>query len=211
MGSGGWDLFGIFGRRPIRDPAALAHFIDGQSLILSERSVEDYVRGRAGAAAESLFTVPAFRAALEKARWEAYPRALAMVGELVDIELRPHASAAKGAVLSALTDLVLTRLDRRAPPTAIGAAGWSAARAELSRSLGELARGRARTLDAIAGEHASYYLAIMPIDPRLQADDFPALGNQLTSSLAAIRDRLVQQASLPSLAEKLAASAPEAK
>jgi hypothetical protein len=203
-------LFGLFGRRAIRDPAALATFIDAQSLLLGERSVQDYARGRAGVEAEALFAVPTFRAALEKARWEAYPRALAMIGELVEGELRAHAGANKGAVLAALTELILTSFDRHAAPQAIGAGGWSAARAELSRSLGELARERPRTLDAVAETQASYYLAIMPIDARLQADDFPALRNQLRASLTAIKERFVQQATLPALAEKLAALAPQA-
>ena len=60
------SLFGIFGRRSIRDPAALATFIDGQSLLLSERSVEDYVRGRAGTVADALFAV---RPIHRHARW----------------------------------------------------------------------------------------------------------------------------------------------
>ena len=204
------SLFGIFGRRSIRDPAALATFIDGQSLLLSERSVEDYVRGRAGTGADALFAVPAFRAALVKARWEAYPRALAMIGELSEIEIRRVVGLQQDAVLAALTGLVLTAFDRHEPQQALRVEDWNAARAELSRSLGEFERVRPRSLEAIAAEHASYYLAIMPFDPRLQADDFPALRNQLQASLTAIRERLVQQASLPVLAEKLAALAPGA-
>ena len=202
-------LFGIFGRRSIRDAAALATFIDGQSLLLSERSVEDYVRGRAGAEADALFAVPAFRAALVKARWEAYPRALAMIGELSEIEIRRAVGLQQDAVLAALTGLVLAAFDRHTPQ-ALSVDDWNAARAELSRSLSELERARPRSLEGIVTEHASYYLAIMPLDPRLQADDFPALRSQLQASLAAIRERFVQQANLPALAEKLASLPPEA-
>ena len=204
-------LFGIFRRHALRDLAALATFIDGQSLLLSERIVQDYARGRAGAQAAALFAVPAFRAVLEKARWEAYPRALAMLGELVEGALRPHAGAKAQAVLASLAELILAAFDRHAAPQAIGAADWSAARTELTHSLGEFARDRPRTLDAIADTHASYYLAIMPLDPRLQADNFPALRNQLKLSLTAIGDRFVQQADLTGLAGKLAALASEAR
>jgi hypothetical protein len=203
-------LFGLFRRRAIRDPAALATFIDGQSLLLSERIVQDYARSRAGGAADALLATPAFRAALEKARWEAYPRALAMAGELAEGLLRPHAGDKGMAVLLALRALVLASFDRHAAPPAIGEADWRSARGELERSLRALSRERPRTLDAIAEEHASYYLAIMPIDARLQADDFAGLRNQLKSSLAAIGERLAAEADLRRLAEMLAALAPEA-
>jgi hypothetical protein len=201
-------LFGLFRRRAIRDPAALATFIDGQSLLLSERIVQDYARSRAGSEAAALLATPAFRAALEKARWEAYPRALSMAGELAEGLLRSHAAEKASAVLLALRALMLASFDRHATPPAIGEADWRGARGELERSLRGLAREHPRTLDAISEEHASYYLAIMPIDARLQPDDFASLRNQLKSSLAAIGERLAADADLRRLAEMLAALGP---
>jgi hypothetical protein len=200
-------LFGIFRRHAVRDPATLAAFIDEQGLLLSERIVEDYARARAGTEADALFAAPAIRAALDKARWEAYPRALAMAGEVVEGALRPHAGVNEHAVLFALIEVVLVAFDRHAPPAAIGDVDWRAARAELTRSLNDIAHRRPRALESVAQAHASYCLAIMPIDPRLQPDDFAGLLDQLKLALAAARDRFAESADVPGLAAQLAAAA----
>lgn len=202
------SLFGIFGRRAIRDPAALAGFLDGQALSSSEQLVQDYARDRAGAQADAVFAAPAFGAALERARWEAYPRLLAMMAELAEGLLRARAGANGHAVLSGLIETVLTAFDRHAAPPAIGAADWRVARNEVERSLNELADRPPRPINSIVDSHASYCLAVMPIDPRLQADDFPALRNQLVSCLSAANKRLAEEADLPGLARALAAGAP---
>jgi hypothetical protein len=203
------SLFGIFRRHAIRDPAALAAFMDEQGLSLSQHSIEGYARSRAGAEADALFAEPAVRAALDKARWEAYPRALAMVGEVVEGALRPHAGANAHGILFALVDVVLAAFDRHAPPPAIGDVDWRAARAELSRSLSDIAHRSLRALESIAQAHASYLLAIMPIDPRLQPDDFTSLRDQLKLGLITIRDRFAESADLAGLAAQLAAHAPD--
>src|SRR5687768_14454779 len=84
-------LFDRFRRRTIRDPAALATFVDDYSLVLAETIVQDYSRHRAGNGADALFAERAFRNALDKARWEVYPSALAMDAALVEAKLRVHA------------------------------------------------------------------------------------------------------------------------
>jgi len=201
-------LLNHFRRRDIRDHSALGIFVDEQSFHLGQISVRSYCQLRADGDPEALFACASFARALERACWEAYPRVLAMVGTIVDAALRPYSGDNALAVLSGLSATILDNFDRRPVPDAIGDAEWHAARADLDRSLGEIGRRPLRTADAVVRDHASFYLAIMPLHPRLGADDFAALRDQLQGSLQQIQDLFAQRASRGALVHELAARVP---
>lgn len=201
-------LFDRFRRRDIRDTAAVAAFIDDQSFAFALAVVQSYCRMRAGARADALFAVPAFSAALEKACWEAYPRGLAMIATMVGALLRPVAGENWHATLFGLVALVLEQFDRRAVPPAIGKVDWRAARAQLERSLTDLARARPQSAETVIQDHASFYLAIMPLHPELGPDDFPSLCRDLKTSLIEVQEMFAQRAHLAALAAELAARVP---
>jgi len=201
-------LIDHFRRRAIRDQTTAGAFIDEQSFQLAESCVLDYSRLRGGGS-DALFADPPFAAALEKACWEAYPRALTMVGTLAEASLRPYAGENAHAVLFGLIATMLEHFDRRPVPRAIGDAAWRAARAELERSLNDLARARPKSPEALARDHSGFYLAIMPLHPKLGPDDFAALRNQLTLSLQHIQEGFAQRANLLALAGELAGRMPK--
>jgi len=204
-------LIDHFRRRAIRDQATAAAFIDEQSFQLAETCVLDYSRRRAGAesGAAALFTDPPLAAALEKACWEAYPRALVMVGTLAEGTLRSYAGENAHAMLFGLIAMMLEQFDRRPVPRAIGEAAWRAARADLERSLNDLARARPKTPEELARDHSGFYLAIMPLHPKLGPDDFASLRNQLKLSLQHIQEGFAQRANLLALAGELAGRVPK--
>jgi hypothetical protein len=202
-------LIDRFRRRAIRDHAGAGSFIDEQSFHLAQACVQDYCRLRAGDSVDALFADAAFAATLDKASWEAYPRALTMVGTVAEGLLRPYAGENSHAVLFGLIAMILDHFDRRAVPPAISAVEWRRARAGLERSLSDLARQRPKTAEAVAQEDSSYYLAIMPLHPKLGADDFPALRNQLKLSLLQIQEAFAQRANLLALAGELAGRVPK--
>jgi hypothetical protein len=202
-------LIDHFRRRAIRDQTTAGAFIDEQSFRLAESCVLDYSRLRAGAGAEALLADAPFAASLEKACWEAYPRALTMVGTVAEGALRPYAGEHAHAVLFGLIAMILEQFDRRPVPRAIGEAEWRAARADLERSLNDLARSWPKTPEALARDHSGFYLAIMPLHPKLGADDFAALRNQLTLSLQHIHEGFAQRANLLALAGELAGRMPK--
>jgi hypothetical protein len=202
-------LIDHFRRRVIRDHATAGVFIDEQSFHLAESCVLDYSRLRAGAGAEALFAEPPFAAALEKACWEAYPRALTMVGTLAEAALRPYAGENTHAVLFGLIGMILEQFDRRPVPRALGDAEWRAARADLERSLNDLARSRPKSPEALARDHSGFYLAIMPLHAKLGPDDFAALRHQLALSLQQIYEGFAQRANLLALAGELAGRVPK--
>ena len=87
----------LFWRRPpIADLTALADFIDEQSAFVVQKGIYEYSRARAGHYAKVLFAESEFQDAVERSRWSAYPLGLAMVGEIVEGVLRPHAGADAG-------------------------------------------------------------------------------------------------------------------
>ena len=188
----------------MRDLATLGVFIDEQSSLLAQKIVQDYLRLRAGPSAAALFAEPMFRSAVEKARWEAYPLALAMVGETVQALLHPHAAGKVETVVSGLDRLVLSLFDRKGVPDMIGAAAWATARQDVSRSLNNLVHRPPKPSESIADSFAGLFLALMPMHEKLHGDDFPALRNNLKKTLAGVQEKLRQRANLRTLAELLA-------
>ena len=203
-------LFDRFRRRAIRDPDKFGAFVDEQAFLLAEMIVRDYSRLRAGPNADAMLADAAFASALDKAQWEAYPRALAMTGAVLEAGLRPLARENAHAMLLGLTAAILAAFDRRTVPPAIGEADWRAARAELERALGALAHQRPKTVDAVVHEHSSFCLAIMPLHPKLGGDDFPALCGRLTTELTQMAEVFAQRGDSPALAALLVAGGVEA-
>jgi hypothetical protein len=198
-------LIDRFRRRATRDQFSAGAFIDEQSFLLAQTCVQDYCRLRAGGGADALLADVLFAPALDKACWEAYPRALTMVGTVVGAALYPLAGENSHAMLFGLIAEVIENFDRRPVPRAIGDADWRAARADIERSLSDLWELRPRAAEEVARDHSSFYLAIMPLHPKLGADDFPALRNQLTRALLQVQEAFVQRANLMALAGELAA------
>lgn len=194
-------------RRTVRDYATAGAFIDEQAFQLAHACVHDYSQLRAGVGAQALFADAAFAGALDKACWEAYPRALSMVGSVAEALLRPYAGGSHAALFG-LVGMILDYFDQRPVPAAVGELGWRAARAELERSLNDLAWAGPKSVEALVRDHSSFFLAIMPLHPKLAGDDFAALRQQLKLSLLHIQVALGQRANLLALASELARRTP---
>ena len=114
-------------------------------------------------------------------------------------------------MLSGLIAMILEHFDRRPVPRAIGDVEWRTARADLERSLSDLARAQPKTVEVVVRDHSSFYLAIMPLHPKLGADNFAALTNQLKLALLQIQEAFAQRANLPALVDELAGAHPEGR
>ena len=112
-------LIDRFRRRVVPDHATAGVYIDEQSFQLAQACAQDYSRLRARGGADALFADPSFAKALDRARWEGYPRALAMVGAVVEGLLRPHAGENPHAVQFGLMAMMLENFDRRPVPPVI--------------------------------------------------------------------------------------------
>ncbi|MDC7788733.1 hypothetical protein PQJ75_06710 [Rhodoplanes sp. TEM] len=187
-------LFSFLRRKPpVRDAAALADFIDSQSAFLVQKGIFEYARARAGHYAKVLFHEPDFQAAVEAARWRAYPLGLAMVVEMVEGELRPHAAGHLAGVRAALTGTALAVFDRYPAPPSLGPEAWAAARDDVAHVVERCALHPVKRVIDVPEPYMKPYFALMPIHPKLRGQDFDTTCNYLRVGLCNIHDELAER------------------
>lgn len=183
-------------KTPISSRPALADFVDRQAAFLAQKGIYEYSRARAGSYSKMLFNEPAFIDSVNRARWQAYPLALAMVGELVVGLLRPHAPGGAADTVEAVVALVLKVFDRYPTPAELTPTAWGDARGVMERTLKDAALHPVKLVKYIPESFAKAYFETMPIHERLRGQDFPAVLNHLKVTLCNIHDELVGCADL---------------
>ena len=199
----------LFWRRPpVADAKALADFIDEQAAFLVQKGMYEYSRARAGHYSKVLFSEQEFQDALERSRWSAYPLGLAMVGEVVEGVLRPHAAAGEARQLESLSALVLSVLDRYPRPAQLDHQTWSEARADLARRLQAIGLHPPKRAKDIPEPYAKAYWDLMPIKKEVRSADFPTTRGYLMVVLCNIHDELSGRIDAPAVARQLVEGAP---
>jgi hypothetical protein len=190
----------LFWRRPpIADAQALADFIDEQSAFLVQKGIYEYSRALAGPYANVLFSEPEFLEALERSRWAAYPLGLAMIGEVVEGALCPHA-ADRARQLEFLSALVLSVFDRYPSPASIDRQTWNEERAELARRLQSIGLHPPKRVMDIPEPYARTYWDLMPIAKEIRSADFPTTRSYLQVTLCNIHQELIDRMDAPVVA-----------
>jgi hypothetical protein len=186
-------FFDIFRRPPpIRDANAVAEFIDGNAAFLMQKGLYEFSRARAGHYAKVLFGEPEFQAAVELARWRAFPLGLLLIAEMVDGVLRPHFER-REAALEAVTALTLDIFDRYPVPEALGPSQWRERRAELAHRLRLVGLHPPKRVIDIPEQWAENYHDMMPIHEKLRGRDFPTTRNYLRAQICNIHDEFVKR------------------
>jgi hypothetical protein len=162
----------------------------------------EYARARAGHYSKVLFSEQEFQDALDRSRWSAYPLGLAMVGEVVEGVLRPHAGDQAGHFEFA-NALVLSVFDRYPRPAQLDPQTWSEARAALARRLQLVGLHPPKRAKDIADPYARAYWDMMPIAQESRTADFPTTRNYLKATLCNIHDELTTRSDLPMLVAHL--------
>lgn len=188
------------GKPPIRDAQAVGSFIDENAAFLMQKGLYEFSRARAGHYAKVLFGEPEFQAAVEVARWRAFPLGLAIVAEAVEGVLRARLAAERGALLQELSDQVLAAFDRYPVPAALGSDEWRNLRAELARRLQLIGLHPPKRIIDIPEQWAQAYFDLMPIHEKLRGRDFPTIRNYLRAQLCNIHEEFVKRLDLPALA-----------
>jgi hypothetical protein len=197
-------LLGFFRRKPpIRKVEDLAVFIDEQSAYITQKGIYDYSRARAGPFAKTLLQEPEFLAALEKSRWQAYPLGLAMIGELVEGALRPHAGKDAGLILDELTDVVLSVFDRYPVPEPLGEAAWRDIRSELALRLNRIRTHPPKRAIDIPESYSQTYFDMMPFHKDMLTADEPTARGYLRITLANLHEELGKRIDAPGIVELL--------
>lgn len=193
-------------RPPVRDLQALADFIDAQSAFITQKGIYEYSRARAGHYAKVLFAEEEFARSVERARWQAFPLGLSMVGEMIEGVIAAGAGTQRRREqLDRLTPVVLSVFDRYPVSPSIGEEAWREARRDLAHRL-DLVGGHApkRVMD-IPDPLAQAYFSMMPIHEKLRGRDFMTTRNYLSVCLCNIHDEFVARADVAALQQALSA------
>ena len=196
----------LFRRKPpVRDLGALADFIDAQSAFITQKGIYEYSRARAGHYAKVLFAEEEFARSVERARWQAFPLGLSMVGEMIEGVIGSGTGTQRRELLDRLTLVVLSVFDRYPVSPAIGEEAWREARRDLAHRL-DLVAGHApkRVMD-IPDPLAQAYFSMMPIHEKLRGRDFMTTRNYLSVCLCNIHDEFVARADVAALQQALSA------
>jgi hypothetical protein len=197
-------LFGWFRRPPqIREPGELADFIDERAAFLVQKGIYDYARARSGPYSKTLLTETKFIADANRSRWQAYPLGLAMVGEMVEGVLSPHANPDRRTILDQLRRLVLDVFDRYPVPEPIGSDAWKRARDELARKLDQIGTHPPKSVIDIPEPYFAHYFDLMPFARELLTQDAPTTRAYLRLTLTHMRDDLVKRMDPAEMAGKL--------
>ena len=200
-----WEIFRR--RPPVRTLDELADFIDAQAAFLAQKGIYEYSRARAGHYSKVLFAEAGFQHAVEQSRWRAFPLGLAMVAEIVEGSLRPHAGDDRRAVLDALTVLVLSIFDRYPFPEQLGKAEWLEARRKLAHRLDLIGTHAVKFAKDVPEPFAENYFACMPIHEKLRGHDHPTIHNYLRVTSCNIHEEFAQRADIAALVGALRAQA----
>jgi hypothetical protein len=203
-----WRDLMFWRRPPIADLAALAVFVDEQAAYLVQKGIHDYSRALSGHYAKVLFSEQEFVDALERSRWSAYPIGLAMVGEVVDGVLRPHAGGDATLHINSVRGFMLSVFDRYPAPAALGVQEWQQARAELAHRLQLIGLHPPKRAIDIVEPYARRYWDLMPFHKDVRSRDFPTTRSYLQVMLCNIHDELTRRADGPALARLLASDPP---
>jgi hypothetical protein len=191
---------------PIRDIKAVGTFVDENAAFLMQKGIYEYSRARAGHYSKVLFAETEFQAAVEVARWRAYPLGLAMVAEAVEGVLRSQ-SADPARMLDALSSEVLAVLDRYPRPEALSADEWRNLRAELARRLQLIGLHPVKPAKDIPEQWVHAYFDLMPIHEKLRGRDFDTTRNYLRAQICNIHIEFTKRADLPAIAASFAKAA----
>lgn len=196
----------FFRRKPkIRDPKALADFIDEQAAFLVQKGIYDYSRARSGHFAKVMLADKGFQGALNRSRWRAFPLGLAMIGETVDAGLVPQA-ADRRAVLDPLIALVLSVHDRYPRPQELTEEEWSAGRDELKLHLERLSTHPPKRIIDIPEPFAERYFAMMPFDKPFLTPDAPTARGFMQLQLVSVNEQLKERMDAADMARQLRSS-----
>ena len=203
-------LFDLFRKKPpIAGTAELENFLDSQAAFLVQKCIFEYSRARSGLMSSKLFKEPAFRAAVETARWRNYPLCLQNVAVMVEHALRAHAGADGLAMRQGLI-AAAGRVCRRYPvPPGFDAGFWQAAHERIARRIGQAGLAAPHAVKDLPTETAKEFFAGLPIHPDLRSYDYQLVTNNIRVNLCRAHEDFLAGSDLPALAAALAAEGAE--
>jgi len=188
---------------PIADRAALGRFLDSRAAFLAQKGIVEFCRVRAGIHWQKLFAEEEFRHALSRSTWQAYGPALALVCEMVEAAVRPHAGIDRQNAARAIVAIARERYLAYPIPAGFTAEQWAAGLDLVVRAIEERQGEASRPVRDMPRQMARLVFAALPLHPSIVTNDADYIHNNLRMNLLRSHDDFLAVADLPALARDL--------
>lgn len=194
----------LLGRERAAEPPALSRFIGRQAAYVTQKTVVDYCRVKAGRNEHELFGNAEFMAALRHCRWQVYFAAVADVSAMAEAWLRPHAAGREAMLADAIATLGRAVLDAEDVPPEEHAAR-DAARDGLAAHLAALLAAPPVPADRMALTAEAPLFATLPVHPEQRRGETEAIRGALRFQIVTTQQELERRFDAPRLAARLLA------
>ncbi|PWS38346.1 hypothetical protein DFH01_03385 [Falsiroseomonas bella] len=199
-----FSLDRLLGRRRSASPAAFQAFLDRQAAFVTQKTVIDYCRVKAGRTERELFADPDFQAALRHCRWQTFGATVQDVVALAEAWLRPHAAGHESALATGLARLGAAILDGApAPPEEREA--LDAGRDALPRHLAQLQEAPPLAANRLPLLADAPLLATLPIHPDQRVGETPSIRGALRFHIVSTQQEMERGFDAAALARELSA------
>jgi hypothetical protein len=194
----------LFHRPRAATPEALETFLARQAAFVTQKTVFDYCRVKAGRAERQTFADPDFQAALRHCRWQTFAGAVQDVTALTEAWLRPHAPGQEAALATALVAVAVRVMDA-APATPEEREMLDTVKDALPRHLAGLQQRPPFTADRLPLLAEAPLLATLPIHPDQRVGETPSIRGALRFHIVHTQQEMERAFDAPGLAARLSA------
>jgi hypothetical protein len=170
-------------------PEALQTFLDRQAAFVTQKTVLDYCRVKAGRDERQVFADPGFQAALRHCRWQVFGAAVGDVVAMTEAWLRPHAAGREARLAESLAALGAAVL-AAAPAPPEERPDLTAAAAALPGHLARMQAAPPRPADRLPLLAEAPLLATLPVHPDQRKGETPALRGALRFHVVAAQQEI---------------------
>jgi hypothetical protein len=179
-------------------PEALRAFLARQSAYVTQKTVLDYCRVKAGRHEREMFADADFQLALRHCRWQTFAGAAQDLTAMAEAWLRPHAAGREAALAAALTDMAARILDE-APVPAEERESLEGAKAALGRHLALLQDAPPHSADRLPLLAEAPLLATLPIHADQRIGETPSIRGALRFHIVSSQQEMERVFDAPAL------------
>jgi hypothetical protein len=194
----------LFRRRPrAATPDALEAFLARQAAFVTQKTVIDYCRVKAGRAEQQTFADPDFKAALRHCRWQTFAGAVQDVTALAEAWLRPHVPGREAALAVGLVAMAARVIDAATVPPEEHD-GLQQVKDALPRHLASLQEKPAFGADRLPLLAEAPLLATLPIHADQRIGETPSIRGALRFHIVTTQEEMERGFDAAGLAARLA-------
>lgn len=164
--------------KPIESRAELVAFVDSHAAFVSQKSVTEYCRSKAGVNWDKLMLEKDYLDAINASRWQAYIHVLDDIIVMFEAQLRPLFDGRLEDLANALVALESDVIKSHDIPI-VPEGGWSEHLHALKSRIGFLQEGPAHPVQETAKVSGEKVFEVLPIHGRLRHHDHELVVNSV--------------------------------